>query len=97
MKKPGEQHDAERLDADRVHLLDDVLRVERAGEDEANRLAGEAEVLLDRQDLRIFARVVEACREMPANDAGARVVALPGDRDRGCKGKGLCRSPLDSV
>ena len=28
-EEAGEQHDAERLDADLVHLLDEVLRVER--------------------------------------------------------------------
>ena len=39
-EEPGEQHDAERLHADLVHLLDEVLRVERPREDEAQRLAG---------------------------------------------------------
>ena len=38
-EEAGEEDDAERLDPDLVHLLDEVLAVERAGEDEAQRLA----------------------------------------------------------
>ena len=52
-EKTGEQNDAERLHPDLVHLLDQILGVEGTGENEAERLPGEREVLLDGQDLRL--------------------------------------------
>jgi hypothetical protein len=50
-EEPGEQYDPERLDPDLIHLLDEVLRVERTHEREAQRLTGQAEVLLDGSEL----------------------------------------------
>ena len=49
-KESGEQHDTERLDADRVHLLNQIRAIERAGENETDRFPGEGEILLDGQD-----------------------------------------------
>jgi hypothetical protein len=64
-EQAGEQHDPERPDADLVHLLHDVMEVERSREDESQRLASQNEVLLQRQDLA-FRRVIdpgEYCRQ----------------------------------
>jgi len=61
-EEPREQHDAERLDADLVHLHHEVLPVERASEDEAKRLPGERDVILEDVDL-VLGRLVEPCQD----------------------------------
>ena len=68
-EEAGEQNDAERLDADRVHLLNDVTAVERPGEDEPYRLGGEPKIFLDRQHPHLGAFVdacEKACQSQPA-------------------------------
>ena len=45
-EEAGQQHDGQRSDADHVELLDDVVAVERAGEDADHGAADEVHVLL---------------------------------------------------
>jgi hypothetical protein len=62
-EQPREEHDAQRLHSNLVHLLHQILRVERPREDEAQRFPGEREVLLDGQDLP-FRRFVDPSEEV---------------------------------
>ena len=96
-EEAGEQDDAERLDADLVHLLDDVTDVERTREDEAERLPGEGEIFLDRQDLRILAPSLMRARK-PANRSPREGDPVAGKEiDRRCKGKGRARARCGSI
>jgi hypothetical protein len=86
-EEAGEQHDPERLDPDLVHLLHEVLRVERAHEREAQRLAGQAEVLLDGAELVLEASARRAVSAVKRRAGGW----ASGGRIRQSR-QGVCRA-----
>ena len=93
-EEAGQQHDAERLHPDLVHLLDEILRVERAHEGEAQRLAGQGEVFLDGAQL-LLRRVGEALGRVRANGrlCGVRVGReLDCNLGKGYAGRGRSRN-----
>jgi hypothetical protein len=49
-EEAGHEDDGERADADVVHLIEDILKITRAGGEIGERLAGELEVILDVED-----------------------------------------------
>ena len=48
-----QQHDGQRADADRIELLDDVTKIERARDQRAEELPHHEDVLLDFQERRL--------------------------------------------
>ena len=89
-EESGEENDAERLDADRVHLLYEVAAVERAGEDETQGVPGQEEVLLDGEHLplRCVVEPVEIWRQevecVVGRKAAPRVCPAKGKACAGC-------------
>ena len=56
-EEPREKDDAERLHAERVHLLDEIACVKRAGKGEAKRVPRQEEHRLDGGDARLRRRI----------------------------------------
>ena len=54
VKKPGQQDDGQRSDADGLELFDDVVAIERPRHGAANRRAAQADVLLHLECRRCF-------------------------------------------
>ncbi len=49
-EEAGHEYDGERADADVVHLIENVLKIARAGGEIGERLAGELKIILDVED-----------------------------------------------